>query len=39
MTVTRYIDLGIHGECSECIVYSDTGGEIAADNVMDFDKS
>ena len=33
-----YIDFGIHGEGSERIVYSDTEGEITADNIMDFDK-
>ncbi|MBD5374345.1 MAG: hypothetical protein HDR77_02560 [Bacteroides sp.] len=33
-----YIDLGIHGEGFERIVYSDTEGEVDADNIMDFDK-
>lgn len=33
-----YIDFGIHGEGSDRIVYSDTEGEITADNIMDFDK-
>ena len=33
-----YIDLVIHGDMSERIVYSDTEGEIDADNIMDFDK-
>lgn len=33
-----YIDLGIHREGFERIVYSDTEGEVNADNIMDFDK-
>lgn len=33
-----YIDLNIHGEGFERIVYSDTEGEVNADNIMDFDK-
>ncbi len=33
-----YIDFGIHGEGFGRIVYSDTEGEITADNIMDFDK-
>lgn len=33
-----YIDLGIHGGNMENIVYSDTNGEVTADNVMGFDK-
>ena len=33
-----YIDLGIHGEGFERIVYSDTEGEVDADNIMGFDK-
>lgn len=33
-----YINLGLHGEDFERIVYSDTNGEVNADNIMDFDK-
>lgn len=33
-----YIDLDIHGDGFERIVYSYTEGEINADNIMDFDK-
>lgn len=35
-----YIDLGIHDSLNpmERIVYTDTEGEITADNIMDFDK-
>lgn len=36
-----YIDLGIHDSLNpmERIVFTDTEGEITADNIMDFDKS
>ena len=37
-TIIGFIDLGIHGEGFERIVYSDTEGEVDADNIMDFDK-